>query len=352
MNKNIIITLFLVVIIVIASFTYYHVARKSNKRESQYSIVQLYEDGKIVMDESLSNPIVLPPDTRNHRAIRVKSNLMKDLINAKVLAGCSCTDVTFNRDRLIAGDSGEIIFIYDSLGKRGDNVINLTLTSANYPPFKLRFRCKILDDPSLLHVNISPQSINIDEIWKPEMELTYLVTAIFNENIDIDLDRLGISASKPYINTNINSKENLANTVEIITHLKNPPASEINEQTTLSYVYEGNQYELSIPINGRIKRAFEVVPSIVNLGELFDKSKANVTVTINIIDPLTEKPVISVDGDWEIIGIQNKVNTIHVELALKEPIGDKYCSGQLTIGNNNIDKTPLVVPIFATLQAN
>jgi len=348
MKKNIISTFLLTVIVVTTYFNYYRTTRNSDKNveDSSCSIV-LHEGGKVELDEKLSGQFIFPPDTRSYRTIKIKSNLLKDLINIKVLAGCSCTNVVFNYEQLIAGDSGELGFVYDSSGKHGDNVINLTLTSENYPPFKLKVGCKILENPSSLYVNVSPQSLNINEVWSSGIDLTYPISVIFNENIN--QDEFKISASKPYIYANINNKKPSANTADIVVRLLNPPAGEIGERITLSYIYEGNQYELLIPIYGRIKRGYEVTPSIVNFGELSDKDEAKATVTVYISERLTEKPTINIDGDWEIVKILTKDKIIQVQLALRDSIKSKYCAGKLVVGSN-IGNIPLSVPIFATIQ--
>ncbi|KPK62190.1 hypothetical protein AMJ83_11480 [candidate division WOR_3 bacterium SM23_42] len=348
MTKNIILTFLLIVIIVITYFNYYQTIRNSDKKiqDSSCSIV-LYEGGKVESDENLSGQFIFPPDTRSYRTIKIKSKLSEDLNNIKVLAGCSCTDAVFNYEQLTAGDSGELVFVYDSSGKRGDNVINLTLTSDNYPPFKLTFGCQISENPSSLYVNVSPQSLNINEIWSSGIDLTYPISVIFNEKIN--QDQFKISVSKPYIYANINNKKLSANTADIVVRILNPPAGEISERITLSYIYEGNQYESFIPIYGRIKRGYEVTPSIVNFGELSDKDEANATVTICISERLTEKPTINIDGDWEIVKILTKDKIIQVQLALRDSIKSKYCAGRLIVGSN-IGNIPLSIPIFATIQ--
>lgn len=314
-------------------------------------LLELHDAGKFEWRKGSPDLGQLPPDTRSSRTIQVLSRRSKPMENVRIFSSCGCTTAVFNRRFLGPDEKGEISFTYDSRGKRGKNEIRLTLVadSGDNDLYRVRLWCTIVDSWSSLHLSITPCAVNVDEVWKRALQKEYLLRLVAIDK-RIDVTRMTVKGSKPYIQAHIEIGDKPTETTYIKVKLSQPPSGIMSESVSLFYSCAGYDYEVRVPIEGRVRGPYSASPSIVNLGKISSREDGNVIVDVVVNDEAAGEPMLNVEGDWEIdkVVFREKPN-YRVYLVLRESLLSKYCAGKLLIGGNRGEER-LQVPIFATLS--
>jgi len=310
--------------------------------------VLLLEDrGQVAWIQGSSSFGEFPPDTRTTKTFGVISQLPEPLDNIRISSSCSCTNAKCDHSSLKPGETAEISFTYNSVGRRGYNNIDLVLVS-NKLVIPIKGRCKIEDVPSMVHVAITPRVININEVWMPNLEKQYRSEATFcNEAI---LKHLAVKGSASFVQPRLEINPLRPLDACILIGLQNPPAGRINERVILSYRFNGDYYETSIPVLGWTRERFSASPSIVSLGRTA-LQKAEATVHISANDKLhPSEPIVHIQGDWEVKEVTCRgKGEYDVKVGVRKMQKSMYTHGSLMVGGELGDR-PLIIPLFATIS--
>jgi hypothetical protein len=293
----------------------------------------------------------LPPDTLSSRTIQVLSRRSKPMENVRVISTCGCTTAAFTPRVLGPNEEGELSFTYDSRGKRGTNEIRLTLVADGRSDdrYYVKLRCTIVDSLSSLHLSVTPSAINVDEVWKRPLQKEYLLRLVTLDK-RIDVARMTVRGSKPYIQAHMEIGDEPTDTTYITVKLSQPPSGIIGESVSLFYSCAGYDYEVRVPIEGRVRAPYSASPSIVSLGGISSRENGSAIVDVVANDEAAGEPMLNVEGDWEIDKVVfREKSKYRVYMVLRESLLSKYCAGKLLIGGNRGEER-LQVPIFATLS--